>query len=116
MRTDWENLRAGDVVITRSGQQLAIAQVITQYLPIDFCLNTKPCVIAASSEALHDGEPAMWYFLFPEGNYFANLQTAFSGKHDKQFGNTIDYYTGCAPSPNDAVGYFKGYVQQSLFA
>lgn len=50
MRTDWENLKAGDVVQARNGQRFTIGQVITRDLPIDLDRNTKPCVIAASQE------------------------------------------------------------------
>ena len=49
MRTDWENLKAGDVVVTRNGQRFVIGQVITRDLPIDLERHTKPCIIAKTN-------------------------------------------------------------------
>ena len=113
MRTDWENLKAGDVVQTRNGQRFTIGQVITRDLPIDLERHTKPCVIAASQERFAEDEGAMWYFLYPEGNHFASLQSALVTNSRR--GEFIAY-TGCTPSPFDAIGYYKGFVQQSLFS
>ena len=115
MRTDWQNIKAGDVVVARNGQRFVIGQVITRDLPIDCDLHTKPCVIAASREPFNEDEFGMWYFLFDEGNHLTHLQTAFSGKYDRRTGAGINYYTGCTPSPFDVIGYYKGFVQQSLF-
>ncbi len=114
MRTDWDKLRAGDVVQTRNGQRFVIGQVITRDLPIDFNMGQRPCVIAASTDRFEDDMYAMWYFLFSDGNHFTNLQDAVSNKRDGH-GNLMSYYTGCIPSQYDAIGYYKGYVQQSLF-
>lgn len=113
MRTDWENLKAGDVVQARNGQRFTIGKVITRDLPIDLDRNTKPCVIAASQERFAEDEGAMWYFLYPEGNHFAHMQVTyvFGGRRAP-----FTFYSGCKPSPFDAIGYYKGFVQQSLFS
>ena len=112
MRTDWQNMKAGDVVQARNGQRLTIAQVITRDLPIDFNRNTKPCVIAASREHFDDDKAGMWYFIFDEGNYYSKMHTTYvTGGRRGEFA----FYSGCTPSPYDAIGYYKGFVQQSLF-
>ncbi len=113
MRTDWQNMKAGDVVQSRNGQRFVIGQVITRDLPIDLERHTKPCVIAASQERFAEDEGAMWYFLYPEGNHFARLQRTLVCSSRR--GEFIAY-TGCTPSPFDAIGYYKGFVQQSLFS
>lgn len=114
MRIDWNNLKTGDVVLTRNGQRFVIGQVITRDLPIDFNLRTQPCVIAASKEHFTNDVCAMWYFLFAEGNHFTNLQESISNKRDGH-SNLLAYYTGCTPSEYDVIGYYKGYTQQSLW-
>ena len=113
MRTDWQNMKAGDVVQSRNGQRFVIGQVITRDLPIDLERHTKPCVIAASQERFAEDEGAMWYFLYPEGNHFAHMQETYvtGGRR-----GIFTAYTGCTPSPFDAIGYYKGFVQQSLFS
>lgn len=108
MRTDFENLHPGDVVQTRNGERFTITDCATLHLPIDRFLNTAPCMVAATKEHL-------WYFLYPDANHFLGLQLECSDKIDSHTGGKIDYYAGCNPSPMDVVGYYKGFVQLSLF-
>lgn len=108
MRTDFENLQPGDIVETRNGERFAIVDCMTLHLPIDRFLNTVSCMVAATKEDI-------WYFLFPNANHFSGLQMACSDKRDRRTGNRIDYYAGCKPSPMDVVGYYKTFVQLSLF-